>query len=269
MYFRHLLAAVLLLLAPAVLPASDLAKIDRSIRKEPAYKTNQPRYCLLVFGPEAKTRVWLVHDGDTLYVDRNGNGDLTEFGEKVQATPGDGTDPAEGIFSFEASDIHEGKLIHKRLAVGVINLASLAHLDDRAKGILAKDAKAHCYYVGLHVQMPGQKGAGLGGRVEQSAGYRDRNGFLQFGDSPQSAPVLHFAGPWQITLYGRERLAVGRETDLVLGLATPGLGPGTLAWTGYEKLIPEKLYPKVDISFPARHASDSPIRLTYELKERC
>src|SRR5438067_566227 len=41
--------------------AADLAKIDRTIVKEPAYKS-APKYCLLVFGPEAATRVWLVLD---------------------------------------------------------------------------------------------------------------------------------------------------------------------------------------------------------------
>src|SRR5262245_47091454 len=61
---------------------ADLTKIDRTIAKEPVYKS-KPKYCLLVFGPEAKTRVWLVQDGDVLYVDRKGNGDLTEPGQKV------------------------------------------------------------------------------------------------------------------------------------------------------------------------------------------
>jgi hypothetical protein len=75
---------VLVLLAAGSAPgsAADLSGIDRAIAREPAYKS-RPRYCLLVFGPEAKFRVWLVQDGDTLYVDRNGNGDLTEPGEKA------------------------------------------------------------------------------------------------------------------------------------------------------------------------------------------
>src|SRR5260221_55230 len=64
--------------------AADLAKVDRTIIREPAYQST-PKYCLMVFGPEARTRVWLVQDGDTLYVDRNGNGDLTDAGEKVAA----------------------------------------------------------------------------------------------------------------------------------------------------------------------------------------
>ncbi|HEY8506570.1 MAG TPA: hypothetical protein VIL46_18450, partial [Gemmataceae bacterium] len=55
------------LLPPAA--AADLSKVDRSIRKEPACQTKAPKYCLLVFGPAADYRVWLVLDGDTLYVD--------------------------------------------------------------------------------------------------------------------------------------------------------------------------------------------------------
>src|SRR5262245_4656122 len=61
---------------------ADLTKIDRTIQKEPAYQ-GKPQYCLLVFGPEAKTRVWLVRDGKILYVDRNRNGDLTAKGNAV------------------------------------------------------------------------------------------------------------------------------------------------------------------------------------------
>src|SRR5262245_47600041 len=62
---------------------ADLTKIDRTIAKEPAYESESPSYGLLVFGPEAKSRAWLVLDGDILYVDRNCNGDLTEEGERL------------------------------------------------------------------------------------------------------------------------------------------------------------------------------------------
>jgi hypothetical protein len=62
--------------------AADLSKIERTITKEPKYQS-KPKYCLLIFRPEAKTRVWLVLDGDILYVDRNDNGDLTEEGERI------------------------------------------------------------------------------------------------------------------------------------------------------------------------------------------
>src|SRR5262249_51557517 len=63
--------------------AADLTKIDRTIAREPAYK-GQPKYCLLVFGPEAKSRTWLVRDDEAIYVDRNGNGDLTGDSKRIQ-----------------------------------------------------------------------------------------------------------------------------------------------------------------------------------------
>src|SRR5262249_25251029 len=76
------LAWLALLSASAV--AADLAKIDRSIVKEPTYQSKYPKYCPLVIGPEANTRAWLVLDGDSLYLDRNGNGDFTEPGEQLK-----------------------------------------------------------------------------------------------------------------------------------------------------------------------------------------
>jgi hypothetical protein len=96
--------------------ATDLNKIDRSIRKEPAYQTKTQHYCLLVFGPEAKTRVWLVLDGDVLYVDRNGNSDLTEEGERIRVseTTAEKQGPIAVRHRFEAGSIVEsaGKQMH-------------------------------------------------------------------------------------------------------------------------------------------------------------
>ena len=80
------LGVAYLLLCALPAQAADLAKIERTIAKEPKYEW-KPKYGLLVFGPEAKFHVWLVLDGSTLYVDRNGNGDLTEPDKRV--TPQD------------------------------------------------------------------------------------------------------------------------------------------------------------------------------------
>ena len=85
---RVVLALAGLAVASLSASAADLTRIDRSILKEPAYETTAPKYCLLVLGPKAKTRIWLVLDGKTLYVDRNGNGDLAEPGEQVEGKDG-------------------------------------------------------------------------------------------------------------------------------------------------------------------------------------
>ena len=60
-----------------------LTKIDRAIKKEPNY-VNRPKYVVLAFGPKAEFRVWVAIDGDMAYIDRNGNGDLTEEGEQLK-----------------------------------------------------------------------------------------------------------------------------------------------------------------------------------------
>jgi hypothetical protein len=62
--------------------AVDYDKVERRLVKEPAYQTKNPRYALFLFGPEARLHVWVVLDGETLYVDRNGDGDLTAENER-------------------------------------------------------------------------------------------------------------------------------------------------------------------------------------------
>ncbi len=68
------LSALLLASGPGW--AADLTKMDRTVHHEPVYQSKAPRYCLLVFGAEAHTKVWLVVDGNSLYLDENGKGDL-------------------------------------------------------------------------------------------------------------------------------------------------------------------------------------------------
>ena len=261
------LAALALLVGAAVpVPAADLARIDRTIKKEPAYKA-RPKFCLLVFGPEARTRVWLVQDGSTLYVDRHSDGDLTAPDDKVAAEKGDGT--AEGEYVFKGGDIRDGSRLHKDLSVYVSALAPLANQDELAKAFAARQPKARGYAVLVEMDMPGWKGTGVGARVQQRAFYRDVNGVLQFADRPQDAPVIWFGGPWQISLFSAHRLTLGRSTDVVLGVGTPGVGPGTTAWIDYEGVIPAQAYPTLEIAYAPKRPGEPSIRQHYQLKRRC
>jgi hypothetical protein len=237
--------------------AADLSKVERTIAKEPAYRS-KPKYCLLVFGPEAKTRVWLVQDGDSLYVDRNGNGDLTEPGKKVVAEKRDGAE--EGEYTFKVGEVRDGDRLHKGLHVLVMGVDHMADQDENIKAFLRKKPKGRAYYLLIDMEMPGWKGTGTNGRVQQRAFLVDVNGVLQFADKPRDAPIIHFGGPWQIMLFGRHRLTIGREIDLVLGVGTPGIGPGTTAWIDYDGVIPEKVYPTVEISYPPKHPGEPPVR---------
>src|SRR5882724_5540093 len=126
MFRTSLMAVLAVWFAIGTLAAADLGKVEGTLRKEPAYQTKTPKYGLLVFGPEAADRVWLVHDGDTLYVDRNGNGDLTEPGEKIKAKADKSRDHAEFGYTFEVGDLSVGGKVHKGLSVSFPPLALYA-----------------------------------------------------------------------------------------------------------------------------------------------
>jgi hypothetical protein len=110
------------LLASSAIANPDLSKLDRTIRKEPEYQTKSPRYCLLVFGPEARTRVWLVLDGDSLYVDRNGNGDLTEPDERTTVPDFKTSDHPlyDGTREVNVGAVQDGQVVHTELTFAQI-----------------------------------------------------------------------------------------------------------------------------------------------------
>src|SRR5262245_9878898 len=195
---RLVVAAMLLLLGAEQARAAELKKIDRTIAREPTYTSKHPKYCLLVFGPQAK-RVWLVADGDFLHVDRNGNGDLTEAGKRVRfsAFRGSGTETFAASREAEAGAIVEGKLKHQRLRVTQQRVKkgfrAKERWEEELKALADRQEGALVYSVSLSVEVRPRPGdpIRIAGRVGQSAGL-DGDGFLQFGDSPREAPVIHF-----------------------------------------------------------------------------
>jgi hypothetical protein len=274
---RLLASSAILLLLLLVMPASraaDPANIDRTIRKEPAYRTKAPKYGLLAFGPEGKHRIWLVRDGDVLYVDRNGNGDLTEPGEKVAAEKNPGRDPGDESGKFDVGDLTVAGRTHKGLFVSFSPLKhySAGTLDPwpGAKAALANDPKAAIVRMHLDVQVPGVKGGGIDGRLSFDVGPFDLNGVLCFAGSPAEAPVIRFGGPLQVTFYDSlPSLRVGRSSELVLVVGTPGVGAGTFAVLGYEATIPETAWPVAEVTLPSAKPGAPPLMQKWVLKNRC
>jgi hypothetical protein len=255
------------------LAADAPLKIDRTIGKEPVYKSKAPKYGLLVFGPQAKDRIWLVLDGDTLYVDRNGDGDLTDPGEKIEAEKKAGRDPEEDGYTFEVGEVTVGGRTHKGLSVYSRPLKRYTDgsLGKRAdvKAALAKDSKAVVVTVGIDVDVPKIKGAGVGGRVVFLAGPIDLYGPLQFSDVPGKAPAIRLGPPFEITFYSsRPTLRAGRESDFVLVVGSPGVGPGTFAMVGYEGTIPNDAKPLVELALPVKGKHPA-IDLKTPIKDRC
>src|SRR5262249_15995750 len=109
----------------------------------------------------AKTRVWLVLDGETLYIDRSGNGDLTEKGGRVEKKKGK-------LAQFEAGDILDvdGKTKHTNVIV-----MQQTEEGETLTFVTAMVGGKHMFMAGL-----------------------DSGGLLQFAEKPQDAPIIHFGG---------------------------------------------------------------------------
>jgi hypothetical protein len=228
-------AATLLTLLLAAQPALgvDLTRIDRTIAKEPAYQSKSPSYGLLVFGPEAQSRAWVVLDGDCVYVDRNCNGDLTEEGERLviknpkrnKKKPGTSSAVDSVSVVIKDRDGAKHRLTFRLTSTGV--------------GV---DAKCHgSQYVG--------------------STYRDD---LVFAARPQDAPIVHLNGPLTLQLVDPPRgWSPGETVDLVVLFGTPGLGKGTFAYMiqGY----PAR--PTAEIQFPTKKPGAAPLVVKVALKE--
>jgi hypothetical protein len=93
---------------------------------EPVYRGKAPKYALLAFDPSAGERVWLVHDGDTLYVDRNADGNLTGTDKRVRAEKKPDSKPEQNGYEFQAGDLTLGGRTHKGLSVWLFPLKRYA-----------------------------------------------------------------------------------------------------------------------------------------------
>jgi hypothetical protein len=188
------LLAAALLVAAGLPPASaaDLDKIDRTLTDEPKYVTATPRYCLLAFGPEAKTHVWLVHDGDVLHVHASPDGKAAPVWRQVGRNQ-------SGYFAL-GDILEEG---------GPGRYTNLRYVPGSRTGKLS---------------------VSVGGK-RQFAGW-DRNGILVFASSAKEAPVVHFAGPLTLDLHRTQEPLGSDGTDITAVVGTYGIGPGTFALFG-------------------------------------
>jgi hypothetical protein len=265
--------ALLLLITLCLLPtqqtiAEDLSTIRRAIEKLPPLRTQNPEYCLLTFGRDAGKQVWLVQDGDVLYVDRNSDGDLTEADERIAADP-DESEPKDGKFLFKVGSIVDGPLTHKHLVVSTSDLSFRADSDPRVKQKLEANPRWRARRISIDVETPGQRGASFDGRVGQLAGVLDSNGLLQFSSRPEDAPIIHFGAPWSITFYDKDDWHQGTAEAAYLSVGTPGVGPGTTAFVEFEGVVPKGNNPTLTATYPAKESGVAPVVKSYELTKRC
>jgi hypothetical protein len=216
--------------------AADLSNVDRTIAKEPTYQS-KPQYCLLVFGPDARMKVWLVFDGGVLYVDRKGNGDLTEEGNRVELRASCQRTAASG------EQFHELYYVIGNIAEkdGFVPYTDLTVTVD----VLHKRLKI-----------------GINGKCKQNAEPIP-------GDCPANAPVIHFDGPLTMDLCKDSVLAHSDKlTAISATVGTPGLGSNAFANRGYDG-VPIGVHPIAEIEFPNKNEGGEPFRTRVSLDQRC
>lgn len=250
---RYCFVAMVICLAFACRPSAvGPEKVDRSLHKEPIYKSKQPQYCLLVFGPEAKPRVWVVLDGNVLYLDRNGNGDLTDPGERIAAEELHPDRPdVEVVYRFELTRRDEpiatcGPAVEW---FQVVQFVPRADWHDQA-WVKSHLEKAHQFSVTTKT-----------GRYQSAE--------FSFATNPQEAPIVHFDGPLRFAFSGTFDPPVfrpGESCELAVEMHTQ-VQSATVR-TGFTE-VPEDVHPVAEIEFPPGRPGEDPIRVSIELKERC
>jgi hypothetical protein len=216
----------------------DLSKVDRTL-VEPSYN-GQPSYCLLVFGPQADSRVWLVLDDDTLYVDREGTGDLSKPGRSV-------TPHRENRHELDTG-------LYREWEYDLGDLSPAGGKDRHTAGKLLfyqEGDKPPGQVLSLRYQ----------GMLPQYAGWKPL-----FGKSREVAPILHFGGPLVVRPLRGGQIARGQaEQEIHFCLTTPGHGPHSDTYVAYEA-APAGQRPVVEVTWPPTERNRVE---RFRLRERC
>lgn len=233
---------------------------------EPKYR-NEPRYALLVFGPQRKQRVWMVLDGTTLYVDRNANGDLTDPNERLEPdNPKDGSNRFGGSGSHTHFDIFEFTVRAGPSGKSKLRLDHWIRNEHfRPKTEFQK--KVHAQRQKLRYEnstLWRKEGLGKGQTP------------VLFMPKPADAQVCALDGPltFVVKLPQHQVLKRGEAgSDLAFHIAVIGRRPRGIEREFYNPLatneVPEGAYLEVEIQYPGKSADAPPVVRKYLLKQRC
>ncbi len=214
--------------------ADQPAPVDRSVAQEPTYHSQSPGYALLLLGAEPKSRVWVVLDGNRLFIDRNGNGNLTERGE-CQA------------------------IKHLREAKSGLNSPVQLAADQGQARIVAFEYEASTRGDPVRATI----------RVEVRGKFR-QYAYFAFADRADQAPIMHFDGPLAIDAGSPDDLMLFRDdsNDLAISLSTRYPGQSANVFVDAERGLATEVDPVIDVEFPGKEPGKS-IRERQRLTHRC
>lgn len=189
----------------------DYTKVERKLTKQPAFVA-EPRYAMFVFDMAGDFRVWMVADKsqpdaqyyDVLYVDLDGDGDLTEATERFT-----------------------GKLDEKAAAAGMAMTIRVG--DIRVPG----SDLVHTKFLVSTSPKAGRSGFWFrmqwGGKVEMSGGYGAKGiDTTKWGPSLATAPIFRPCphGPLRFATWGDDKLELQAGNSLHLNVIVGNGGSG-------------------------------------------
>lgn len=259
--------ALAVLIAPGLAVTSvaeDLTKIKRSILKEPRYVA-EPRYSLLVIGPQAQHRSWIVMDGsEILYFDRNGNGDLTEAEDSIaldaEATKQVNIAPNSSHSGMNIFPIGVVSGIKLRLEFWVRNRDFVA-TDEWLKGI-------------LHERDVNKWANATLWRLTEEEGQAQIPVLLTA--TPADAQITHLGGPLVFALKRdlKQKLEPWPKTTVFdVNVGTRSFAPRNCNHELFAPLteweVPRDLHPVAHFTFPPKTPGAAPVELSIKLDQRC
>jgi hypothetical protein len=217
-----------------------------------AYYLNRskPLYAQVVFGPEARLRVWFILDGYTLYLDRSG-GDMPRRAERLPGPTG-------------PSQLRDCK-IH------------LADPDGRTRYIITKVSPI---YTRQAVQRGEQQELYLDVTITGPVGYL-QSGSVRMADRPELAGIGHLHGPLTVAPWPAKNLPplrfdIGGTPTNVYAVVTTQQSNGD-SWIAIRSenaerngpAFPTSVFPMLDVEFPSKVAGGPPVRHRFALNEPC
>jgi thiol-disulfide isomerase/thioredoxin len=214
-----------------------VGRFDRTIIKEPTYQFT-PKYSLMALGDSGDVKVWMVEDGKRLFVDKNANGDLTDDGPPIE--PSKVRDLGGHRWDFE-------------YALEAITPANGSRHTSFVLRRWNYNDPEDSY--GLSLSVDGQR--------PMYAGW-----FGTFwSTNRETAPVIHFGGPFTPKLLRRKEFTVGeRQQRLSLCFVHPGSCADAVSRLSIDAL-PRSVTPELSVEWP--RAGGAPLRTSHELTNRC
>lgn len=232
--------------------------IPTTVRVEPKYDCDLPLYAQVVFGENNEKPMWIVLDKsesesekyDKLFVDLNSNGDLTEPGESFDLTNGPGTIDLPDLEISESSSFSK---ISIRIDDSEQAECMVKAVWNDSNASPKQDGQSH-----------------MDGEIQFGGGYPEtsKNGYMIFGKSVQSAPVVCFRGsaPFEFQPWYPESLLIGSGTDFKVFMGHKGRGNNSFCSTlGY--ILPAEEAVLATLNYADEDGNKK--RADVKLKERC